>query len=197
MTHRGRCPSRGSARWRAGARTAWLGLALLGSAIVGCAPGGGGDTAATDRTAPLPPASSDPAPAPPVLPPPRPDPVPLEGCGGDVLGGVAATIGGQLAAFASGDFDGAYAFASRGFRSTVPLETFEAIVRDGYAALLDLTSHEVLECRTDGQRAAVLVGVIDGVGTPSLMSYDLVRETDGWRIQGAQGAGLGQSPSAT
>jgi hypothetical protein len=193
MTQQGRSTHRRTARRRAGWRATVLGLAVLASTVMGCAPAGGGsDGVATALPDTPPPATSESAPALPVPPPPRPDPVPPADCDDDVLGGVGATIGGQLAAFADGDFVRAYGFASQGFRGTVPLEAFEVIVRDGYAALLDLTSHEVLECRTDGRRAAVLVGVVDAAGTPSLMSYDLVRESDGWRIQGAQGAGPGQ-----
>lgn len=142
------------------------------------------------------PADPPPPPGAPTPPPaaPAPDPVPPTDCADDVRDGVARTIDAQLAAFAEDDLAAAYALASRGFRGSVTLEQFEGIIRAEYSALLAVERHEVLECRSDGERAAVLVGLVDRAGTPSLLTYDLVREPEGWRVRGAAGAGVGGAP---
>lgn len=166
-------------------------------ALLGCS------TTVRDVAAPGATDPSDAAPAPdaPTLPTPPPpsatDPVrPLE-CDEAVRADVEAVVAGQLAAFGDGDLARAHAYASEGFRATVPLERFEVIIREGYSSLLAIERHELLECRSDGSRAAALVGVVADDGAPALLAYDLVLEPVGWRVRGAQLLGAGGAPALT
>jgi Domain of unknown function (DUF4864) len=165
----------------------WAGEGLVGAGLLalllGCssATGGAGQTSgpavaskAPPTAAPLPSASA-PAPAPGV-----PE------CPGDVVDGIDDTLTAQLAAFADGDFRSAFALASEGFRSSVDLKGFRAIIRDGYPEVASSTGHRILECRQPAaSSASALVAVTGADGVTAQLGYRFVLEPGGWRVDGA------------
>jgi hypothetical protein len=189
-------PARAGAAWRARRSTVERLVpiaALMALAAGGCtstsSPGAGSEPDAGAVPAPPPDGPTPPeGPATP-RPPSDSDPVPPAVCDEDVATAVAELVAAQLDAFTAGDFARAHGYASESFRAVVDLATFEAIIRRGYGELLEVARHDVLECRSDGARAAVVVGVVTEAGVPSLLGYDLVLEDAGWRVRGAQALG--------
>lgn len=103
-----------------------------------------------------------------------------------MLAGVDATVAGQLAAFADGDIRAALGFASASFRASVTLTSFRAIIEEGYPEVAASTGHAILDCRSlDAENAQALVSVTGKDGTTARLGYRLVREPEGWRIDGA------------
>ncbi len=97
--------------------------------------------------------------------------------------GIEETIRGQQDAFARGDFAGARAFASQTFQASVSDEQFAVIIDESYSFLLDDPPVEILACAQRGDLAQVIVRVSS---SPEVgMSYRLVLEEPGWRIDGA------------
>lgn len=185
---------RGRAARRAAGRrgTSVAVLALILAVTAGCATTGP-DVGAPDAAGP---ADAPPQDAPlPDAPPSDTDPVPPLDCDEAVRAAVGEVVAAQLGALGAGDLAGAYGFASESFRAAVPLERFEVIIRDGYAALLTLERHELLDCRSDGSRTAAVVGIVADDGTPALLAYDLVLEGPGWRVRGAQLLGADGPPA--
>jgi hypothetical protein len=133
--------------------------------------------------------SSNPSPPPSSTPPAPPSPAPPSSpsstltCDDETVSGVQTTILGQQDAFARGDYAAARAFASQTFQATVTEEQFASIIADSYAFLLDDPPVKILQCATAGDRAQVIVSVTG----PQVveMSYLLVREESGWRIDAA------------
>jgi hypothetical protein len=98
------------------------------------------------------------------------------------------TVGAQLAALKVGDLAKAYTFASTGIRRQFSLEVFAAMIRRGYPALLRQASAEIGIVRDDrGDRARVEVTVTDRLGRTMAFRYFLLREDDGWKVEGVLG----------
>ena len=104
-------------------------------------------------------------------------------CDEDARAGIEETIRAQVTAFAQADFAAARTFASQGFQSGVSEREFQAIIEAQYAFLLDSPEVDFLDCAQVDDLAQILVqvtasDVID-------LQYRLVRESEGWRIDGA------------
>jgi hypothetical protein len=117
--------------------------------------------------------------------------VPVTGPGSTVCddataSAIDATIGGQLAAFAADDFEGALDFASTGFRASIDVSSFRTLIQRDYPLVADATGHRSRECRQpDDTSAQVLVEVTGSSGLRGDLVYLLVAEEEGWRIAGA------------
>lgn len=106
-----------------------------------------------------------------------------DSCTDDVLAGIEQTINGQQDAFARGDYAEARTFASQTFQASVTEEQFALIIGESYGFLLDDPQVEILKCAQLGDLAQVVVRVSSS--PPVGMSYRLVLEEPGWRIDGA------------
>lgn len=154
--------------------------------LAGCTSG-----APAAQPGPRPGGVEDPAPAPapaaPVPPAPPGDDPRLPGpCDPATEAAVAAPVAAQLDALAAGDFVAAYAQASPFFRTVVPQERFEALIRDGYPELLDVAARRLEGCTVLNRRAALVVTVTTTPGARRTLAYELSDTDEGWRIDGAQ-----------
>ena len=162
-------------------------IVTLALTVAACTP-----PAATDTM------QADPVPAdpPPVDPPdapepdlaPRPDPVPdpsaPDDCDPTTRAAIGSTVSTQLDAFASEDFEAAYAMTSPSFRLVFATDDFESMIRTDYPELVGNGGHRFDECRVRSRRAFLLVGVRSGA-REVVLRYGLSEEADGWRIDGA------------
>jgi hypothetical protein len=154
----------------------------------------GGSPGAPDASPPVqpPPVVEESVPAPGTdttpTPPPRPEPAPdrsaPEDCDAEQRERITATVSTQVEAFASEDFDGAYAMTSPFFQQRIAREAFEALIRDDYPELVGNDGHRFDTCQVRNRRAFVLVGVRSATDE-LVLRYDLSDEDDGWRIDGA------------
>jgi Domain of unknown function (DUF4864) len=105
---------------------------------------------------------------------------------------VRATVEGQLAALASGDFAAAYEFAAAGIRRQFDERVFALMIKRGFAPLLRSAKTDLGIVRDDGAGTAqIAVTVTDRLGRLTAYRYWLVQEEAGWRISGV---GLEQKP---
>jgi len=91
----------------------------------------------------------------------------------------------QLEAFRRDDYDTAYTFASAGVRQAFDRQGFEQMVKGGYPEIAHSVSAFVSRT-SGGPDGHVFVHVkIQGDNGNSIEAlYDMVRESDGWRING-------------
>jgi hypothetical protein len=94
-------------------------------------------------------------------------------------------VGGQLDAFAAGDYGAALEFSTDSFRAANSEEVFEEIIAEGFPQAAMAADHELGQCLTDGDNATLAVGVIDEQGGRLELLYLMEREDDAWRIGGA------------
>ena len=91
----------------------------------------------------------------------------------------------QLEAFRQNDYDAAYLFASAEIRQMFDRQTFERMVTGAYPEIARSTFALVArtELRPDGH-VDILVRVkgANGIGIEAL--YEMVRESDGWKVNG-------------
>lgn len=91
----------------------------------------------------------------------------------------------QREALAAGDAAGAYAHASAGIRAMYPSPSaFMAMVRQGYAALIDARHAELLDGATIGGDVIQPLRLVMPDGTVLVALYTMQRQGDGWRIAG-------------
>lgn len=126
-----------------------------------------------------------------------PDDPDVGDCAGD-LAALDAVITEQLAAFASDDWEGAWALTSRQFRAAgVDAEGLRQIVTSGYPEAADAAAHDVLGCALVGDEAQVLIEVTSTNGATTGLVYLMTREEAGWRVSGAVEHATGASEPAT
>ena len=100
-----------------------------------------------------------------------------------------AVISGQLEAFRTGDAAGAFDYAAAGFKLSFPnAETFYAVILGtGYAPIAQSSSHSFGQFRMVNEEQVMqivrLMGADDGRFDAL---YQLIREPEGWRVQGVQ-----------
>jgi Domain of unknown function (DUF4864) len=104
---------------------------------------------------------------------------------GEEANAAAAPIVKQLEAFRRGDYDAAYAFASADIRQMFGRPEFERMVKSGYPEIAQSVFALVSgsEAGPDGH-LYVRVKVRGANGNSVEALYDMVREPDGWRING-------------
>ncbi len=115
-------------------------------------------------------------------------------CAPEDLSGISDTIGGQLMAFADGDFEAALGFATPGFRDSFTPQEFEAMITSTFPVPATATAHQVLDCVRLADGAATTVRVT-GAGGQQDYSYGLRLLADGWRIDGAVPVGGVDAPA--
>jgi hypothetical protein len=107
-------------------------------------------------------------------------------CPDPVTAAVGATIGTQLAAFASGDYLAALAEATPGFQAGTTVEAFRRLIEQDYPLLLYDARVEVDGCaqlRDDVSDVVAIVVTADGTRTRFLYRLRLV--DDRWGIEAA------------
>jgi Domain of unknown function (DUF4864) len=98
---------------------------------------------------------------------------------------VRATVEGQLAALANGDFGAAYEFAATGIRRQFEEPVFALMIKRGFAPLLRPDKKDLGVVRDDGEGTAqIVVTVTDRQKRSTVYRYWLVQEEDVWRIAG-------------
>jgi len=143
--------------------------------LVACAPDS--ETASSAEVSSSAETSASPGPSQPV---PDADPA-IEDCTPDVAAAAFDVVQRQHRAFADEDFAGALRLASTGFRSSVTLPQFTALIASGYGFLLTTRQLRMTECTTDDTTALLRVGV----GNDYVLGYRMVAEAGEWRIDGA------------
>lgn len=103
---------------------------------------------------------------------------------------VAAVIGAQLDAFATDDYAGALALASRSFQAGTDLPTFRRLIETSFPQVADSREHRTLGCMLVAPRTThTLVAVTGRDGSREELVYVLVEEDDGesvrWAVSGA------------
>jgi hypothetical protein len=140
------------------------------------------DTHTSAPTAPdtggAPPSEAQPPPAP------APDPTEPGECDATTRSAMGLTVTTQLEAFATDDFDAAYALTSPFFRTLFTRDAFETLIRDAYPVLVGNDGHQLDECRARSRRGFLVAGIRNG-SQDLVLRYDLSEEPDGWRIDGA------------
>ncbi len=98
---------------------------------------------------------------------------------------VRTVVEAQLAALRAGNFPAAYALASAGIKAQFDVGIYAAVIRRGYAPLLRSSGADLGVVRDrDGQEAQITVAVQDRQKRSTVYRYWLVREEDGWRVNG-------------
>jgi hypothetical protein len=108
----------------------------------------------------------------------------LGACGDEDRRAVDEVVGGQLAAFAAGDFAAALDLTTPQFQSGIDVAAFEALITEGFPVPASATGHRLVACTTDGRAAVAEVDVTGTAGEQSLQ-YGLLRIDGTWRIDGA------------
>jgi len=113
---------------------------------------------------------------PPTLPQP-------EACSEATLGNLANVITGQAQALSVSDFEGAYGFASPGFRARVPLDIFAQVIDPQYAMLLSFEAASYGQCTSiEGSEAVFSVIVESREFQPVAMLYHMVFVDGQWWV---------------
>ena len=105
----------------------------------------------------------------------------IQTCTPDVSEAAFSVVTRQASAFANDDFDAALQFASKGFRSTVTLPRFKALIVSGYNFLLVGPKLRLTDCSTEGTVTLLRVGASSNVA----LEYRMVAEDGQWRIDSA------------
>ena len=105
----------------------------------------------------------------------------IQTCTPDVSEAAFSVVTRQASAFANDDFDAALQFASKGFRSTVTLPRFKALIVSGYNFLLVSPKLRLTDCSTEGTVTLLRVGASSNVA----LEYRMVAEDGQWRIDSA------------
>lgn len=152
-----------------------LALGLLGVACTGEVVDGG---SSADGSAPeiVPGTASESVPG----TPPEGDPHGELACDEDTQAAIDATIDGQLAAFADGDYDTALGFATERFRAGTTAEAFGEVIESDYPALRTASGHTSRVCVAQDGRAQLIVEV-EGAVADELI-YQMAQEDGEWRI---------------
>ena len=121
----------------------------------------------------------------------------------DIAKAAAEPIMRQLEAFRQNDYDAAYVFASAEIKQMFDRPAFERMVKGGYPEIARSTFAIIsrTEVRPDGHvNILVRVNGANGLGIEAL--YEMVRESDGWKVNGVAtrpdpGLVLAPRPSGT
>lgn len=161
-------------------------VTLAGLTLVGCASGSAEVAPATVAATPEAPSPSIPASTPPQPSATAPQDSGPSTCADSILRSVRRTIDGQFDAFATADYPGAYALASRGFRKSMDVDVFALVIETDFPMLLESTEHAVEECTQPAPGTAVaVVAMQDANGREYEIVYRLLLEPGGWRVDGA------------
>ena len=110
---------------------------------------------------------------------------PQPSCSQTEIDGGSAWIKGQLAAFSKQDFESAFGFATKSFRSNRSLEEFISIISSGYGFLLNSRTYGVGDCIKEGNDFLFNVRVTAESGIEYPMMYALAKTGETWGINAA------------
>ena len=100
---------------------------------------------------------------------------------------IEANIAAQIQAFKADDFATAFTFASPSIQTLFGTpENFGAMVRNGYPMVWRPADVRFLELREVAGALWQKVMVVDGDGRIHILDYQMVRQNDGWKINGVQ-----------
>jgi hypothetical protein len=101
---------------------------------------------------------------------------------------VGAAIGAQIDALRAGDFATAYLLAAPQFRAEISEDTFEAIIRDGFDALLQASSFTLSQCQVNPSQslAETTVTLRTTSAEVTTLRYLTIELPEGWRILAAE-----------
>lgn len=100
---------------------------------------------------------------------------------------IEANIAAQIQAFKADDFATAFTFASPNIQSFFGTpENFGAMVRNGYPMVWRPADVRFLELREVAGALWQKVMVTDGNGQVHVLDYQMVRQENGWKINGVQ-----------
>jgi len=111
----------------------------------------------------------------------------LTACDAAERGAIESTISAQTSAFADGDFERAYSYASPSFQTAVTLDAFTQLIATSYGPLINQAELRFGDCLSDSQFG---VGTIDarfdqdGVDVFAIR-YVMRATAEGWRVDGA------------
>jgi hypothetical protein len=111
----------------------------------------------------------------------------LADCEAREQGAMESTITAQTSAFANGDFERAYSYASPSFQSAVTLDAFTQLIASSYGPLINQAELRFGDCLSDSEFG---VGTIDarfdqgGVDVFAIR-YVMQHTDEGWRVDGA------------
>lgn len=94
-------------------------------------------------------------------------------------------IKGQLDAFAQGNPESAYGFASASFKLSNNLQQFVAIIVTNYGFLLNARSNTVTECTKENEFFLFNVRVTDSAGQEYPMRYTISQIDGAWGVDAA------------
>lgn len=99
---------------------------------------------------------------------------------------IRAVISGQIAAFAAGDAQRAFDYATPKIQSQFgSSEVFISMVEGAYGALIRPKRFDIQDVRADGDQGAARAYVVGADGRAFVAIYPLKRQPDGqWRIDG-------------
>lgn len=117
---------------------------------------------------------------------PAPDPE-ARTCSFDVASEIESAIASQTGAFAEGDFELAYSFASPNFRKNVDLASFVRVIESSYGPLLGSSELRYSNCINSEEGGIALIDVRFVEGETDLygLRYLMVLADEGWRVEGA------------
>ena len=100
---------------------------------------------------------------------------------------IEANIAAQIQAFKADDFATAFTFASPNIQTLFGTpENFGAMVRNGYPMVWRPADVRFLELREVAGALWQKVMIVDGNGRIYILDYQMVRQNDGWKINGVQ-----------
>lgn len=97
-----------------------------------------------------------------------------------------AVVWNQLNAFRADDYSSAYHQVSMSFQEKFNIEAFENLARTEYPGLLRATRVEFGAVRFEGRHAFIPAYFFLAEGDIVPCLYSLIREEDGWKIDGAR-----------
>jgi hypothetical protein len=107
-------------------------------------------------------------------------------CPPDARAAAAATIAGQLDAFARDDYAAALDFASDTFRSGTDVPTFRSLIERAFPQVASSEGHTVLGCEQPAAGVLRVLVVVTGVdGSSEELVYLVVDDGGRWGIEGA------------
>lgn len=98
-------------------------------------------------------------------------------------------VSGQLSAFRSADFDGAYRRAATGVQEKFSRSQFELMIRRDFSSLTEAEHVEFGAVQVSGASALVQVFLTTPDGATRAYLYSFTAERDGWKIDGVQPLG--------
>jgi hypothetical protein len=108
----------------------------------------------------------------------------LRPSGPEVKAAIEAIVSAQLSAWRENRTADAYACASASIRAQFPLEAFVLMVRRGYPEIATNRRAAYSLAQDNGVTGELSVWVTPAEGKPVRYRYLLIRESDGWRING-------------